>query len=280
MSENETCGPRAPILAADSGHGRLSVHLPSPFPRDLPPLWREGRTAFELAGLLRSALYREADPQAGGGRPVLLIPGFLAGDDTLSLLARWLRRAGYDAFGAGMRANVGCAREALDDLEAKLQERGDGPVAIVGHSHGGTLGRSLAMRRPDLVSGVVAMGSPLVDHLAIHPVARGTVRMVGRLGSLGTRGLFRRECLAGECCREIHEARTRPFPEDVGFVTVFSRGDGVVAWQACLDPRARAVEVSATHLGMAVNAGAYRAVGEALRSFAAAPAPAAAPVTR
>ncbi len=260
------------MLAADSGHGRLPVNLPSPFPRDLPPLWREGRTALEVAALLRHPLYRRADPDAGAGRPVMLIPGFLAGDDTLALMARWLRRGGYDAFGAGMRANVGCAREALDDLAARLEARAEGPTAIVGHSHGGTLARSLAMRRPDLVSGVVTLGSPLVDHLAIHPVARGTVRMVGRLGSLGTRGLFRRECLAGECCREIHEARRRPFPPGVDFVTVFSRGDGVVAWQACLDPRARAVEVSATHLGMAANAAVYREIGQALASFAAAPA--------
>ena len=52
-------------------------HLPYP---QLPPLWRESRFALELAGLRRSAVYRGAGVPDGGGRPVLLIPGFMAGD--------------------------------------------------------------------------------------------------------------------------------------------------------------------------------------------------------
>src|SRR5215210_8073880 len=44
----------------------------------LPPLWRESRFALELAGLRRSDIYRGAGLLAGEGRPVMLIPGFLA----------------------------------------------------------------------------------------------------------------------------------------------------------------------------------------------------------
>jgi pimeloyl-ACP methyl ester carboxylesterase len=149
-------------------------------------------------------------------------------------------------------------------------------AAVVGHSHGGTLGRSLAMRRPDLVAGVVALGSPLVDQLAVHPVARLPVRLVGGLGSLGTPGLFRRQCLDGECCSEVRDAALRPFPAGVGFVSVYSRSDGVVDWRSCLDPRAELVEISTSHVGMAVSAAAYRAIGRALGSFSPArPRPAA-----
>ena len=42
------------------------------------------------ANLLRDPIYRRPDPTAGGGRPVLLIPGFLAGDETLAVMSRWL----------------------------------------------------------------------------------------------------------------------------------------------------------------------------------------------
>ena len=189
---------------------------------------------------------------------MLLIPGFLAGDETLVLLARWLRRGGYRPFRAGIRSNVGCAKTALDALEARLEAEMPGPrVAVVGHSHGGTLGRSLAIRRPDLVSGIVTLGSPLVDQLALHPIARLHVSFVGRLGSLGTPGLFRRECLTGDCCTEIRDAAERPLPERVGFVSIYSRSDGVVDWHSCLDPRARPVEISSSHVGMAVSAAAY-----------------------
>jgi pimeloyl-ACP methyl ester carboxylesterase len=254
--------------------------LPSLLSSNLPPLWREGRTGLELAGLLRDPVLRRPSAAAGNGRVVLLIPGFLAGDETLAVMSWWLRRAGYRPLGAGMRANVGCTTAALDVLETRLEAEfaGDGRrIAIVGHSHGGTLGRSLAMRRPDLVSGVVALGAPLVDQLALHPLARLPVRVVGGLGSLGTPGLFRRECLNGECCDEVHSAAVRPFPAGVGFVSVYSRSDGVVDWRACLDPRAEAVEISASHVGMAVSAPAYRAVAEALRGFRSTRRQAAAP---
>jgi triacylglycerol lipase len=245
----------------------------------LPRLWREGRTGLELAGLVRDPRFRRVDPHAGGDRPVLLVPGFLAGDESLAVLAGWLRRSGYRVGGAGMRFNAGCFTAALDALEARaeaLRETGR-RVAIIGQSHGGTLGRSLATRRPDLVAGVVAMGAPLVDPLAIHPVARFQVRFVGALGSLGAPGLFSRDCLEGECCAEVRRAAERPFPAGVGFASIYSRSDAIVDWRACLHPAAEHVEVRASHIGMAVNAEAYAAVGAALESFDAVHPPRLAP---
>ena len=235
----------------------------------LPRLLREGRTGLELAALVRDPRFRRADPHVGRDRPVLLVPGFLARDETLGVLAGWLRRSGFRPGGAGMRLNAGCFTAAVDALEVRAEAlRGTGQrVAIIGQSHGGTLGRSLAARRPDLVSGVVAMGSPLVDPFAIHPVARLHVRVVGALGSLGAPGLFSRDCLEGECCTEVRRAAERPFPSAVGFVSVYSRTDGIVDWRACLDPAAEHVEVHASHIGMAVNAQAYAAIGAALESF-------------
>jgi triacylglycerol lipase len=188
-------------------------------------------------------------------------------------MSRWLRRSGYRTFGAGMRLNAACATEAADALEARVEQQfGDfgERVAIIGHSHGGTLARSLGSRRPDLVAGVVTLAAPLVDTLAIHPLARLPVRLISRLGSLGAPGLFRQECVAGECCSEVWDAATRPFPPGVGFVSVYSRTDGLVDWRSCLDPRARLVEVRASHIGMAVSAPAYREIARALADFAAA----------
>ena len=248
----------------------------STFPRrQLPPIWREGLTGVELAALWRDPVFRRPDPGIGGGRPVLLIPGFLAGDDSLALMARWLRRNGYRPSGSGIRANVQCATVTLDALEARLEAlRGeDGErVAVIGHSYGGTLARSLAMRRPDLVAGIVTLGAALVDQLAIHPLARMPVRLVGRLGSLGAPGLLREDCLNGVCCTEVWHSPTRPFPPEVGFVSLYSRGDGLVDWRACLDPRAELIEVQASHIGMAVNASVYRRIDAALREFSAAEA--------
>ena len=60
-----------------------------------PPLWREGRLGLKAAALLRDPVLRGEGLADGRGRPALLIPGFLAGDASLSLMADWLRRAGY-----------------------------------------------------------------------------------------------------------------------------------------------------------------------------------------
>ena len=66
-------------------------------------------------------------------RPVLLIPGFLAGDASLTVLAGWLRRRGHEVFGSGMLINSKCAGRELARLEAKLAEL-ETPVIVIGQS--------------------------------------------------------------------------------------------------------------------------------------------------
>ena len=83
------------------------------------------------------------------------------------------------------------------------------PVTIIGHSRGGTMARILAVRRPDLVHGIVCLGSPLTDQFAVHPLVRAQVEAVATLGTLGLHGLFRRDCLAGRLLRS--GARARPW---------------------------------------------------------------------
>src|ERR671914_1293563 len=102
-----------------------------------PPLWRESRVGFEAARLLRSPLWRGEGVPPGKGRPVLLIPGFLAGDGTLSTMARWLRANGYHTRRAGIRSNVDCSEEACMRLEERLEAfagQAGGRVAIIGQS--------------------------------------------------------------------------------------------------------------------------------------------------
>ena len=72
-------------------------------------IWREGRMPFEWAALLRSDVIRGVGVPDGDGRGVLLIPGFLAGDGSLSTMTNWLRAAGWWTKSAGIRANVNCS---------------------------------------------------------------------------------------------------------------------------------------------------------------------------
>jgi triacylglycerol lipase len=241
---------------------------------DRPPLWREARIGLEAAALLRDPIFRGDGMADGRGRPVLLIPGFLAGDGSLSMMAGWLKRAGYRPSRAGMVANVNCAGALLPRLEGRLEglvsEQGQ-RAAIVGQSRGGTLAKVLAYRRPDLVTGVVALGSPQVDPLAVHPLVRLQVETVGRLGSLGAPGLFKRSCIDGDCCSSFWEDLGQPLPRGLSLVSVYSKSDGIVDWRSCLDPHAtQLVEIDASHCGMAVSRSAWRAVAESLEAFRAA----------
>jgi pimeloyl-ACP methyl ester carboxylesterase len=236
-----------------------------------PPLWREARIGLEAAALVRDPIFRGDGMADGRGRPVLLIPGFLAGDGSLSPMAGWLKRAGYRPSRAGIVSNVNCAGVLMPRLEKRLERlvslQGQ-RAAIVGQSRGGTLAKVLGHRRPDLVSGVVALGAPQVDPLAVHPLVRLQVEAVSRLGSLGAPGLFKRSCLDGDCCSSFWDDLAEPLPPGVQLFAVYSKSDGIVDWHSCLDPHAtELVEISASHCGMAVSRAAWRAVADALDSF-------------
>jgi triacylglycerol lipase len=235
-----------------------------------PPIWREGRLGLEMAGLLRDPVYRGEGIPDGHGQPVLLIPGFLAGDDSLGVMTHWLRRTGHHTRKAGIRSNIDCSEQAVNRLEERVEvlaECRDQKVAIVGQSRGGNFARVLAVRRPDLVSGIVALGSPQLDPMAVHPLVRVPVLAVGALGTLGVGGLFSHSCRTGKCCESFWEDMHADFPSGVGYVSIYSRSDGIVDWHSCLDPAADHVEIQASHCGMAVSRDAYRAMGEALGEF-------------
>lgn len=239
----------------------------------IPPLWRESRVALEAAALRRSAVYRGRGVPAGERRPVLLIPGFLAGDASLKTMANWLRDAGYCTHRTGIRANLSCSEEACARLEARLvhmAERHEQPVTLIGQSRGGVFAKALAARRPELVSGIVTLGAPVLSQLAVHPFVLAQVGVVAALGTSRLPGLLSLSCLRGGCCEPFRSALAGPFPSTVGYVALYSRSDGIVDWRACLDPEAqRRIEVWASHCGMGLNAGVYEQVAAALAAFRA-----------
>jgi len=231
------------------------------------PIWREGRAVLEALDLRRGRGALDRKVPRGDGRPLLLIPGYLAGDRSLAPLAGWLRNLGYSPHHAAITANVDCATRTAERLVERLKTitaAQAGRVVIIGHSLGGVLGRVLAVRRPDLVSAVVCLGSPLLSLNAVHPLVWASVWLTSVLGDLGIPGLFSRDCLSGACCAETRRQVVARFPDDVAFVSIYSRRDGVVNWRACLDPGADHVEVDSSHTGMAVNAAVYRELADRL----------------
>jgi triacylglycerol lipase len=247
-----------------------SLPVPSPRVPRVPPMWREARYGIELAQLRRSTVFQGDGVVSGEGRAVMLIPGFLAGDGSLATMAHWLRAAGYHTRRAGMRANVACSAAACERLEARLEgfaEHTGQRVTIIGQSRGGVFARALAAKRPDLVGGIITLGSPTVSQLRVHPLVLVHVGVVSALGSGGMPGLFTWRCLRGDCCEDFRASLVAPFPADVEYRALYSRSDGIVDWRSCLDPAAEQIEVNASHCGMSVNAGVYREIASALAAY-------------
>jgi triacylglycerol lipase len=226
----------------------------------------ELRYGAELARLLADGEFR-APRRRIDAQPVLLIPGFMTGDASLTMLRAWLRRRGHRVATSGMRANVDCAEQIVGRLEAQLHglasETGR-PVFLIGQSRGGALARSLAVRNPDSVSGLVMLGTPVRDSLAVSAPVLRTVRWLARLGDLGLPGVFSSSCRDGTCCATFREDLSAPLAASIEAVAVHSRSDGIVDWRACLDPHAHAVEIDSSHAGMSVHPGVYRVLERAL----------------
>ena len=224
------------------------------------PLSGELRYGLEFARLAAAPEFHR--PRRHANAPaVLLVPGFMAGDRSLSALRGWLRRRGSRTAAAGMQLNVDCAERAVGRLELRLQRlaaRCGRRVVVIGQSRGGELARVLAVRNPDTLGTLVMLGSPVLDPLSVSPAVLSAVRGVARLGDIGVPRTFSNRCAEGECCSEFWEDLHTPLRPDVRAISVYSRSDAIVAWRACLDPCARHVEVDSSHSGMSVNLAVYR----------------------
>jgi pimeloyl-ACP methyl ester carboxylesterase len=232
----------------------------------LPPIWREGLLGLELASLMRHPLFKDP-PEATATRPVMLIPGFLTGDAQMATLGSWLRRAGHRTHRSGIRLNVDCSAASTNRLERRLEDfvRREGePAVLIGQSRGGLFARVLAVRRPELVRAVVTLGSPHANPYAVHPLVWTHGAAIAVLAALGVPGLASRHCRSGACCEDFMRDLGADLPPGVQFLSIYSKRDGIVAWEACLDPWAVNAEVLSTHCGMAVNAEVYELLDAAL----------------
>lgn len=169
-----------------------------------------------------------ANAPCGEGETVWVFPGMGVGDASTLALRRYLRRQGFDARGWGLGRNPPDAEATLarllPRLEALVIETG-GPVALLGWSLGGVLARELARLRPDLVRRVVTLGSPVVGGLR-HTAIGGFYRLQG--------------WDLDEIDRLVAAANRTPIRVPV--TAIWSRRDGIVAWQAAVDDFTPAVE--------------------------------------
>ena len=204
-----------------------------------------------VAGRERREVGRRAAP--GDGHAVLVLPGLLAGDFSTAPLRSFLRELCYDARGWKQGINRGPTPELLADLHDRLNqlyERHGRPVSLVGWSLGGIYARELARAKPDRVRLVISMGSPFRDISATH---------ASRLVPLRPGGKPLNE--AYDLHAWLRLLLDYPAPP------IYSRTDGIVHWQSCLEeegPQRENVEVECSHTGMGFHPAVLEVVADRL----------------
>jgi pimeloyl-ACP methyl ester carboxylesterase len=201
------------------------------------------RAMFELSTLPLAAPILAKSPR-GDGHPVLVMPGFIAGDSSTDPLRRFLKMLGYDAHAWELGRNLGphaIGRQG-EKLMARFEEihRETGrKVSLVGWSLGGVMARELSRRAPDAVRQVITLGSPFTG----DPMASKPTKLYQAITGEG-----------GDNFEARLKASSEPPP--VPSTAIYSKTDGVVAWRNCVEeacPTTDNVEVHGSHCGLGVN---------------------------
>ena len=211
----------------------------------------EGRAPWELGATLATLplLRRAAE---GDGHAVIVYPGLVASDLSTLPLRTFLRQRGFDAHGWELKRNYGPRAGVLEQSIERvlaLRNASGRPVSLVGWSLGGVYAREIAKLLPKDVRCVVTLGTPFT----------GTPRATNawRIYQLASgHKLDDAELLA--------QVRAAP---PVPTTSIYSRTDGVVAWQCSYqEPGAMAenIELSASHIGMGLNPAAWYAIADRL----------------
>ena len=231
------------------------MHIPSTEAKLRPPslllLALEGtRAAWEFGATLASLPILHSAPR-GDGHSVLIFPGLIATDLSTEPLRRYLQAQGYRAHEWGLGRNLGPRPGVLDacrDRIAKLRRESGGKVSLVGWSLGGVYAREMAKEMADDVRCVITLGTPF----------RGSPR--------ATNAWRVYEVASGETIDTVNRERIERSPP-VPTTSIFSRTDGVVAWQCSVEREAREVEnieVEASHIGLGVHPAVLYAVADRL----------------
>lgn len=228
-------------------------------------LWRELSWPIDWLELRASRVYRGKDVHRGDGRPIVLVPGFMASDASMFEMHRWLRRVGFDSRTSRIGRNADCPDILLEKLVERVEEvhtETGQTVTLIGHSLGGVLARASTVRRPDLVAQVITLGSP-VGKGEVHPLVLSLIKAVSKVTPTPSESprVHGDHDHCGSCSCSLNEALSEPFPAGVPRASIYSRRDGIVDWRSSIDEAPGLnIPVNCTHLGMTVSREVYEAV--------------------
>ena len=217
--------------------------------------WLEQRALFELGAFAAASPFLRLLGR-GDRHPVLVLPGFTASDRSTVPLRWFLRGQGYWVHGWRLGRNLGPTPRIMAGVEERLIEihdRHQRNVSIIGWSLGGIYARELARKHPEIVRQVITLGTPFRltdrDHSAAEPLwHQAEPYFIEDMTAFRT--------------QEHHKA-----PLIVPATAIYTRTDGVVRWQSCIEapgPRRENIEVHGSHSGLGVNPAVLVAVADRL----------------
>lgn len=221
-----------------------------------PSLWllllEGGRAPWEYAATLAAMPWLSRVPR-GDGHPVIVFPGLGASELSTRPLRGFLGQLGYAVHDWGLGRNrprdglLDACRERVLDVARSHGRK----VSLVGWSLGGVYARELAKQLEPQTRCVITLGSPFSGHARATHAARAYEQYWGKP-------------LRHDPARAAHLKKA----PDVPTTSIYSRSDGVVAWQCSLNeaaPHTENIGIHASHLGLGVNPLALYAVADRLR---------------
>lgn len=217
---------------------RTAADPSAPPSREL--LLLEVRAFWELGAFFASYPLLRLAPR-GDGHPVLVLPGLAASDVSTRPLRRFLKDQGWAAHGWKLGPNRGPRPGVEAKMQARIDElanRYQRKVSLVGWSLGGIFARELARHSSANVRQVITLGSPFAG----APKASNAWKLY--------------EQQSGFKVEDWPQRADMRLPPPVPSTAIFSRSDGIVAWQGCLEqegPTSENIEVEGSHCGLAHN---------------------------
>ena len=179
------------------------------------------RALFEFGTYFPYKAFKKQDPN-GDGHPVLVLPGFMATDVSTKPLRNFIDQCGYTAYGWGMGRNYGDT-EFIDQLTEQVEtiyRSHKQKLSIIGWSLGGIYARQVAKELPHLTRQVITLGSPFSGLTQPNNAVW--------LYNLLTNGKGTEE-IDSSLLQDI------PSPAPVPTTAIYSKEDGVVPWEACME---------------------------------------------
>jgi hypothetical protein len=214
----------------------------------------ELRTLPELGGFVASLPLLTALSPRGDGHPVLVLPGLVTSDRSTVPLRTFLKGRGYATYGWALGRNYGPLPGFEEKMLGRVKQLADKhgrKVSLVGWSLGGIYARQLAKMLPDEVRGVITLGSPFNG----DPRATNAWKLY--------------EFTSGHKVddRERHMGGAISDSPPVPTTAIYSRTDGICAWQCCVEyegPRTESIEVEASHCGLGHHPAVVYAIADRL----------------